>query len=40
MMTVMKIKTNKDVVFKKYVMPAKHLGRMNRSILFMAGTLC
>lgn len=29
-----------DVVFKKYVMPAKHLVRMNRNILFMVGILC
>lgn len=40
MMPVMKIKTNRGVAFKKYVMPVKRLVRMNRNILFMVEILC
>ncbi len=40
MMSVMKIKTNRDMAFKKYVMPVKRLVQMNRSILFMVEILC
>lgn len=40
MMPVMKIKTNRGVAFKKYVMPVKRLVWMNRNILFMVEILC
>ena len=33
MMPVMKIKTNRGVAFKKYVMPVKRLVRVNRNII-------